>query len=173
MARERSTLLSNSYESAADRQARELRRQKREERKAQVLEKERRKHLQLQVANEKVKKSDAAVVTFADKAVMITAVSIIAIALFSVVFISACCATIQADINTNRHAVLSLTDDINSLKVKIEMKRNLHNVRAMATGELQMHIPTDEQVVFLGDNIEVPDGFADMIKGKVYAAPVG
>jgi cell division protein FtsL len=133
-----------------------------------AIRREQRRELKVDIATQKLEKTDNIEVSLFDKIVLIGGIFLICLAMFGMVFVSAFCADVQSNINKLDEEKIVLVEEIKALKVEIEATRSLGSIEVIATDKLGMHYPNDGQMVFMETDTRIPNNFSDLIRSKVY-----
>ncbi|MEE0797355.1 MAG: hypothetical protein UIJ88_05930 [Anaerovoracaceae bacterium] len=100
---------------------------------------------------------------------LIVASVVMGLLLICMVLVSAHAAELQYSINQVRNENSAIQSEIDMLSMEIDSGTGIETLETFATGELDMHYPSDNESIVLSD-VEPYDGsLADLIKQKAYA----
>ena len=100
---------------------------------------------------------------------LIVASVVMGLLLICMVLVSAHAAELQYSINQVRNENSAIQSEIDMLSMEIDSGTGIETLETFATGELDMHYPSDNESIVLSD-VEPYDGsLAGLIKQKAYA----
>ena len=106
--------------------------------------------------------------TAAEIRALVLIILVVAGVAFAIIQLSAMAAVTQSQINDLNKSITQANDDIANLKVDIEQAQDMQSVRTIAQTELGMKEPTYDQYVFLADQPDPGQNFANTVKEKAY-----
>jgi cell division protein FtsB len=87
---------------------------------------------------------------------MLALVIVLGAAFFLFVFMSAYCASIQANINNTNAQVAGIQSEIDALNVELEKSKNIAYITNRAENELGMIYPGESQIIYVDDTAAEP-----------------